>query len=788
MRKLLVIAAVIVVVLVIALAILVSRLDTIVERNRPWIEQQLEASLGRSVSFDTIGVSFRGGLGVRLTDLRIGDDPQFSDGDFARAPEVRLVAELVPLLFGEYEIREIILQRPVIWLIRTAAGVNVETLGRGAPGATASATRMLIGVRRTSVFPFPPAAHAQSTDLQIAVIQIRRGTMHYADRSGQTDRELTVKSIDAELSGLGTGDKVAVDVKASMAGADEHDLFVTGTTGPLPSGQPIETTTVDLEIRAEQLRIDELKSFPVLAESIPPKLSSPGPVRLNADLQGTIGELSIHAVLHADETEIRYGEAFVKPAAVPLRADVEGNRTAERIELESVALRLADLDARAAGTITTAKPALLDLRVDIPETPIATLLRLSPTLASTQASGTMAASLRFQGPASAEAGLIPTGEVALRDVSIAREGNGLAIADLTTTLTLRPDAIVLPPTQMRAGGAPVELEGRIEDLQSPRGHFTLRSEELRPAALGIDAPEEDVLRAVTVEAELRNAPEALVVATLQSGAGQLREIAYRGLEARVRTRPGESLHVEHLGIGAYGGTMTAEVAGNLYEENAPIQVTSTLREVDIGALLAARSRQRVALEGRMYGTLRLDGTRTVWTETPEQLQGNGHVEIRNGVVRDVNIAERLFGNLTGIAGLTQLISPGLRERYPGLFSTGDTRFETLSSDIRIADGQIYADDLTIQTDQFAAVGSGSVSFDQQVAFTGTFQLAAPVTEQLAAETPALRLLRDRSGRLEIPFQATGTLPGIRVRPDADFVRRALGRAIGGEILDRLLGQ
>ena len=59
----------------VAIAVLaVSNLSSYLNRNRAWLAEQVGTALGRPVEFDEIGVSLRGGLGARVTNVRIGDD------------------------------------------------------------------------------------------------------------------------------------------------------------------------------------------------------------------------------------------------------------------------------------------------------------------------------------------------------------------------------------------------------------------------------------------------------------------------------------------------------------------------------------------------------------------------------------------------------------------------------------------------------------------------------------------------------------------------------------------
>ena len=100
MRKWLVGAGVLLLVTAIVLAVALANVKVWLGRNREWLTAQAEAAIGRPVRFDAVRASIRGGLGVELTNVRIADDPAFSDGDFARARSVLVRVKVLPALEG----------------------------------------------------------------------------------------------------------------------------------------------------------------------------------------------------------------------------------------------------------------------------------------------------------------------------------------------------------------------------------------------------------------------------------------------------------------------------------------------------------------------------------------------------------------------------------------------------------------------------------------------------------------------------------------------------------------
>ena len=113
-------------------AFALSNLEGWLNDNREWISEQAEASLGRPVSFEQVGVSLGLGLGVEVTGLRIADDPSYAEEDLVSIDEARIGVRVLPALQGRYEISHVTLVRPDVRIVKTDAGLNIEALGGGA--------------------------------------------------------------------------------------------------------------------------------------------------------------------------------------------------------------------------------------------------------------------------------------------------------------------------------------------------------------------------------------------------------------------------------------------------------------------------------------------------------------------------------------------------------------------------------------------------------------------------------------------------------------------------------
>ena len=130
MRKSLLILGVIVGVIAVAIGLVLSHLNAYLNSHKDWLAAQVEGALGRKVSFSEIGVSLSGGFGARVKDVRIADDPAFSQADFVHASNVEVSVKIWPALFRRFEVKRLVLEKPDMMILRTRDGMNYDSIGK----------------------------------------------------------------------------------------------------------------------------------------------------------------------------------------------------------------------------------------------------------------------------------------------------------------------------------------------------------------------------------------------------------------------------------------------------------------------------------------------------------------------------------------------------------------------------------------------------------------------------------------------------------------------------------
>ncbi|MEE8580881.1 MAG: AsmA-like C-terminal region-containing protein [Myxococcota bacterium] len=760
-------------------------LNTYLNENKDWISKRVEAAVGRPVHFDKVGVSLWGGLGVRIESLRIADDPAFSKGDFLRAEDVRVRVRLLPALLGNYEVARVVLVAPSLTLIRNDAGLNLESLGgRGdtpqAPGGA--------GEEESAAF--------NAGAFLVAVVDIRDATLRYIDRRADPPVELLVDQLRFAASNVRLDGPIGLELEAAILGARTPNLRLTGHVGPIDIRAP-RNSPLALQLALGPVDLDPLLRLEDVAQALPPEFEASGVFEAEVALEGQLEQLAIEASVDVSDSALRFAESFDKASGVPMQVAFKGSLAGQRLTIESLDLTLADARLAVTGSVTGGESARYDLHLVGESLPLAGWDALLPGLSGIELGGSAKLDLRARGETKAEGLPALEGSLALVGVE-ARVPDMPELSDFSTTVTIEGRDAFMPSTSFRLGDLPVELEVSIENLADPTVVASLSSPLLQPAALGFSSGENesgesqdetpDELRGVVLTATLRlpeGEPDAQV--SLRSSGGRLQGIDYESLSAEFRLYKDRAT-IESLKLQAYQGELQVTGFYDMSEPERPtFDITSSLKDIRIDALLASQAPDAAQfLAGRANGKLTLKGAGSDWPSIREMLTGHGNLRIEEGVLKDVNLAEEVFSALTGVPGLSGLLSSDLRRKHPQLFGSGDTVFEAMGGDLQIAEGRARVRNLRLAANDYSVVARGSVGLDGKVDMKATFSASDALTASLVKKLSQMQYLKGKRGRIEIPFRIGGRLPDVKLKPDTQFVSKALQRALVDSVIENLL--
>jgi uncharacterized protein involved in outer membrane biogenesis len=797
MRKWIVLG-VILLVIVGGVALALTNLNSYLNRNKDWLAGQVESQLGRKVSFSEIGVQLFGGFGARIKNLRIADDPAFSKDDFVKAGDVEVAMRLWPALFGRYEVKRVALIQPEVTIIRTKEGFNYDTIAKKTPAEKPAPPpgEPTPKLPPAAQAPRAPESGAEKAAFLVSLIDIEKGQFRYIDRSTAPPSDLLVRDLDFSASDVSLDRPIHLKLATALFGADKQNVKLEGTLGPLGSPPNAQKAPLDLSVQIGPLVVDNLKKLEAAAKSLPRELSSPDPVSFDAKVSGTLAEhLKIDADFDASSAALVYGTTFHKPKGVPMKASIKAERAGNAIDVQSLSFRLAELDLTGKGTVDSGPGGALDFQIDSKKTPLAGWDKLLPAFTGHQVSGNAEVHVRAKGRTGGDESPQLNGTIALENVSAKQSGSPYEIEDLNGRVELKGSSATIPPTTFKLSGSPVSVQADVASFKPVAATFSLKSPQLSAASLNFASPtakKPELLHTVELRGQFRvpekGTPE--FQGTLRSSDGSLRDFDYKDLAADMTLRE-QIATLSKLDLHAFDGSYSGSGRYDMRDaDNPKFDFRSTIRNMDVKNLLANQSPgSEKRIEGRLDADLDLTGSGKQWETVRRALRGNGRLDVKDGVIKDVNIADQVLQSVTGIGGLSNLISPRVRQRHPALFATGDTKFDKLGASVAIADAMARSDDLTISARDYAMLGKGTYSLlDNQLDFTATLIASRELSEDVIADVREVKYLANEQGKIEIPFRLTGALPHVKPKPDGEFIARALSRAVVGKGLEKIFGK
>ncbi|MDD4939777.1 MAG: AsmA family protein [Candidatus Omnitrophica bacterium] len=240
-------------------------------RLKPQIIIAGQNALGRPVDFTKIDLklSFRNGIQLRLSDIKIGEDPEFGRGDFLTAKEFNFDLSVKELLFKrQIRISGAGCKDPILNIVRLKDGrINAQAFGLG----TQASPRVLenstdIGVQSSAASAVPASA---IPEIFVNRVDIDNGKLTYIDHFSEPEVALVFDGIALRLDDFSLAKAFPIALKASFA-SDSQNIAAQGK-GQVNISRPsfilkdVKATGELSNLSMEALRrfIPQLKSAPL---------------------------------------------------------------------------------------------------------------------------------------------------------------------------------------------------------------------------------------------------------------------------------------------------------------------------------------------------------------------------------------------------------------------------------------------------------------------------------------------------------------------------------------------
>jgi uncharacterized protein involved in outer membrane biogenesis len=752
----------------------ILNINSVIDRNRAYLLARAEEALGRKISAGDIHLALWGGVGLRVKDFAMSDDPTFSTGDFVRAREAQVHVKLLPIFRGKFEVKNVVLHDPVISILRNPAGdFNFASIGDREKKEKRERTER------------KEEKGERSGDLRIALADISNGELIYRDEKERV--RLNLKQIDLRVKDGGPEKPASVRLEAAAFG-DKRNLRLETKIGPL-QGSDWRQVPVDGEISFNPLDLTRLQAaVPAIRAVFPKEMAAAGSLILQEiRLKGTLNSLSFSGKADATAAAIALATAFRKPSGIPLEVIADGHYGGDTVRIRKADVKLHRIEATAQGEISFGAVPAVSLTLDSKRSALTGLDQVFPVLEGYQLAGDVETHARVRGKIGKGSAPNVEGNVTLSGVSGTPPQLPQPVKDLNAQVTFSGPRASVRDGSVTVGATRIGWSGTVESFAPFKLSYDLAAPELRPADFQQSTSEaraNDVLKNFTSKGHLTMQGGGLALeAKIASSDGGLFNVPYQRLESGVAFAD-KVVTVRGLRVNALQGALLGDGEYAL-GETPRFAATSKIQGIDLNEGYRAFGAQAARdIRGRLNADVKLAGTGRDWDEIKTKLRGQGEAEVVDGALLDFNLADAAL-SATGIPAMKNIISPQVRKKYPETFESKDTKFKQLKARFNAADGRVHVKDLIVVAADYSVQGDGWVDFDRRLEFRSSLMLSQRLSADLAQSVREAKFLFNEQNEFQMPFMVSGTLPNVKTRPDANYLARALQRGFVGQGVEQL---
>ncbi len=791
MRKWLIVAGALVAVTIAVGFLLLLNVNSLIARNKSYLIAQAESALGRKIGVGEVEATLWTGIGARLSDFTMSEDPAYGAGEFVRARDAQINLKFWPLLRKEVQIKRVILHEPVIQIIRGADGkFNFSTIGKSGAEKEEKEKKEAPAREKKETAPKEPAPPGWL----VSLVDISDGEIHYVDR--KDGAALRARKIDLKIEDFDWQRPFSVELAAALF-SDQPNLKLQSRIGPLGSGGDFTRTPLSGAITVDPFDATRFNAAaPRWKNALGKNLEWSGVFRVK-DLKftGTLKDLALNGKIEGTEGALRYGKTFNKPPGVRFALDADARYGSDKLTLRQSRLALHTLDVAASGAVQFGDVPVLNLSIDSKPASLEGWDRIVPALARYQLAGTVEVEAKVRGRAGKGAAPEVQGVLNLRKASARPPDFPKPIENLDTKINFTGQRADIRDMSLTLGRSRIQLAAAVEKFAPLSLTYKMSTAELWPADYTASLGEErkaDVIRNLKSEGRFTLAGGNMTCeGKLNSADGTLYNVPYKNLDAALALAD-KVVHIQSLRVNTLSGALQADGEYSFKEATPQFSLNSKAQGIDVKDLYTALdAKAERDIRGRMNATMKLSGSGKNWEEIKPALRGQGEAEVLQGALLNFNIADGALTGITGIPGLTNAISPSLRQKYPETFAAKDTEFKELKANFDIADGRINVKNLRMAAADFLVQGEGWADFTRRIDFRSTLSFSQRLSADLAQSAREMKYLLNSQGQLEMPFTIKGRLPNVKPKPDTRYlgqlVQRGFLRKGSEDLPNRFLG-
>jgi AsmA protein len=277
------------------LVLAVLNVNFLVRRNKDYLIGRLEQALGRKITVDTIEVTLSP-VGARLVNFAMPDDPAFSADAFLLAKDLRVDLRLLPLLIGQFRFKRLVLESPLITIVRDA---------RGKYNFASSARNEKNEREKADDSKTASAKKPDSLLFLIASMNVSDGTLRYRDL--KSSGELTATQINLKVNDFEWDEPFDVELEAAVMAA-KPNLKFKSRLGPIGGNADYRNVPLDGDIHVDALDLGKVNAvLPQFRKALPRALRFDGVYTIDdLKFKGPLNNLSLKGAVTGTDASFRF--------------------------------------------------------------------------------------------------------------------------------------------------------------------------------------------------------------------------------------------------------------------------------------------------------------------------------------------------------------------------------------------------------------------------------------------------------------------------------------------------
>ncbi len=688
--------------------------------------------LARDLDFGNIELTILKGLGAEIQGLRISENPEFGKGDFLNLEHVRIKIKLFPLLKKQIQVKELILDKPVVRLIKNAEGkYNFEDL-TGSPADEhddTGGTKKKDGeTEKRDDKTKGENGNALFAGLMVSKFTLNQGKIDFVDEFTRQGTAVTntIDLLDIQCTDVSLNNPIHMYMAARIPEGTKQNLTIKGTVGPLGDASDMKRLLMDITLRADSLNPDFIMAFyPSIKEILPTDVSFSGLLGMEMIMKGTIANLQAQGNMEMKDLDIRYGETFHKPKLVPCQISIKASKAGDDIQVDPGVITLHTMSLKTSGKITGLTNPNFDLVIGTNDTSMKGWESLVPSLKEYEPDG----NFTFQASMKGTPG------------------------DLSANLQFSAPRLAVKVSQ---------ATGASKDATPSKSVFEFMD--------------------MKVQAEKKN-NDIKGSGNLEIKKGVIMAAAFEKMQAQFDYQ-NDILGIHRFQAHAFQGDISMEgkvKPGKLHWVMKPV-----ITNINMAEVIDTLTQYKGLFKGIFSGSFRAN---SAGDDTQKgAIDVSGSFRLDQGEIMNVNLVDTVMDALVGIKGVSMFVEKEGSE----LDKQKITRFDSMDGDFSMTRNTINLKKValhnihTVKITETDAFIDGLVDCNaNSLNLKGKIVLSQEYSARLAKKTEQLSALLNPESRMVLPVSITGSLSKPVPILDIPYVTTAMAKYYGKRELEKL---